>query len=71
MLGSRIATHQQLRVVDSGFNGARRFVVDDPRNVQQFRLALWAVGLFGPMVITEETTHPLAAPHPAGLRLNL
>jgi hypothetical protein len=41
------------------------------RNVQEVRLALWAVGLRGSIVITEKATHPLAAPHAPALRPNL
>jgi hypothetical protein len=40
-------------------------------NVQQVRLALWAVGLRGSIVITEQATHSLAALHAPVLRLNL
>jgi hypothetical protein len=41
------------------------------RSVQQFGLAPWAVDLRGSIVVTQETTYPLAAPHAAVLRLNL
>jgi hypothetical protein len=40
------------------------------RNVQQFRLATWAVGVRRSIVITEEATNPLTAPDAAVLRLN-
>ena len=41
-----------------------------PCDLQQFRLAPWAVGLRGPTVIVEETTNSLTARDAAILRPN-